>query len=362
MKAKAKGKGKWNAKAKAFRRGCGAGVLALLCAMMPLGGCAAPAPAPESVSETRLLMDTVCTITLYGQNADRPLLTECLDLCFSYETLLSRTWEGSDIWRINHAGGQPVDVDPRTAEVLRAALAFGDLSGGMFDITIGRVSSLWAFGGGGAGSGAVPPGDELEEALATVDYRQVTVSGNTVQLAQAEAWLDLGGIAKGYIADQLAAFLRERSVGGAVINLGGNVVTVGRKPDGSLWRVGVKEPFGEEGALLGILSTGEGSVVTSGIYERHFVEGGVHYHHILDPATGFPVQNDVVSVTVISENSMEGDALSTIFLLVGSEAALALLESLPGVTGALVLRGDGELIPWGEIAFESAPAHAKGTK
>jgi len=309
-------------------------------------GCAKKQP-PEPLSETRLLLDTVCTITIYDV-VDPALLTEALDLCAFYESLFSRTMEGSDVWRVNHAAGAPVAVDAATAELLRAGLAYGNLSGGMFDITIGRLCALWDF----SGAPAVPAPEKLAAARDTVDFRLATITDNTVQMIYAAAWLDLGGIAKGYIADMLAIFLKECGVASAVIDLGGNIVTVGLKPGGNLWRIGVEQPFSDRSELIGVLNTGEASIVTSGIYERQFTENGVLYHHILDPHTGLPVKSDIVSVTVVSESSTAGDAISTIIILLGSEKTAPLLAQVPGLMGAVMMLENGELLQYGDIDFQ----------
>ena len=303
--------------------------------------------APPPVSETQLLLDTVCTITLYGP-PDKSLITRTFDLCAEYEDLLSVTVEGSDIWRINHADGAAVSVSPQTAGVISVGLEYSGLSGGMFDITIGRLSALWDF----KNRTTVPPGTDIALALETVDYRQVSVEGDTVRSANPQARLDLGGIAKGYIADRLADFLRESGVKAAVIDLGGNVVVVGEKADGALWNVAIRYPFGNQGELLGVLATKEASVVTSGIYERQFEENGIIYHHILDPNTGMPVRSDIVSVTVISESSMIGDVTTTVALLLGSEKTANLVEQIPGFIGALLVLESGEIMQLGDISFQ----------
>ena len=312
---------------------------------LPLTGCHHE-HALQTLSETRLLLDTVCTVTLYD-TAESSLLAEALDMCAYYESLFSRTVEGSDIWRINNAGGTPVVVEEPTAALIQDALDYGTFSGGAFDITVGRLCALWDF----SGNPAVPVSEDLAAARDSVDYRQVSIVDSTVLLAHNESWLDLGGIAKGYIADQLADFLRERGVKSAIIDLGGNIVTVGLKPDGSLWRIGVEQPFSGRSEFIGSLSVGEASIVTSGIYERQFTENGVLYHHILDPKSGMPVQSDVVSVTIVSESSGAGDALSTIVLLLGSEKATPLLEQTPGLMGALLMLESGELLQYGDLDF-----------
>ncbi|MCL1975286.1 MAG: FAD:protein FMN transferase [Firmicutes bacterium] len=322
--------------------------LLLVLLVLSLSGCthnAAPAP----FSETRLLLDTVCTVTVYDE-ADKEWLKAVLDLCARYEALFSRTIEGSDIWRINNAKGAPVVVEEKTAELLQAGLDFSAFSGGFFDITVGRLCALWDFGG----NPSVPAAENLAEALATVDYRQVSISGTTVQLANDKTWLDVGGIAKGYIADQLAHFLKENGVKRALIDLGGNIVTVGRKPDGRPWHIGVEQPFSEHSELIGSLNVAEASVVTSGIYERQFIENNILYHHILDPVNGMPAESDVISATIISKSSAIGDALSTIVILVGSENAIPLLENNSDLQGAIFMLKSGELLQYGKVDFSSA--------
>jgi len=312
---------------------------------MPFTGCNRNEPA-EALSETRMLLDTVCTITVFDP-AGQPLIKEALDLCAEYEALFSRTVEGSDIWRINHAEGAPVTVAEQTAELLQAGLEYGVFSGGRFDITVGRLSVLWDFNG----SPAVPSPEDLAAARDTVDFRQVFIDGTTVRMGNEEARLDLGGIAKGYIADQLAAFLKERGVKSAIVDLGGNIVTVGVKPDNTLWRIGIEQPFSDRSEIVGSIDIGEASIVTSGIYERQFTENGVLYHHILDPATGMPSESDVVSVTIVSESSTVGDALSTIVILLGSEKSAPLLERTPGLMGAVLKLKSGALLQYGDIDF-----------
>ena len=319
---------------------------ALTALALLLSGCAAK-PAPQPASETRLLLDTVCTITIYDP-PDQALVSEAMDLCEKYNIMFSIAQEDGDVWRINHAGGAPVTVDPQTAELISLGLRYGDYSNGAFDITIGRVSTLWDF----SGHPSVPSASDLATALSTVDYRQVDVTGNTVRLNNPEAWIDLGGIAKGYIADQLAAFLKERGVKAAVIDLGGNVLIVGAKPDGSQWHVGIKQPFSTGSEIVGALTIGEASIVTSGIYERQFERDGVLYHHILDPSTGEPAKTDVVSATIVTESSVIGDAMSTIVILNGSVRAEGLLKDVPGYMGAILMLDDGQMVQFGDINFQ----------
>ena len=309
------------------------------------GGCARE-ESSKPIKETQLMLDTFCSITIYG-DGNRETLAEAFDLCAGYEAVFSKTVEGSDVWRINNAGGAPVEVSPETAEIIKIALEYGELSGGLFDITIGQVSSLWDF----SGKSELPSEHEIKNAIDSVDYRKASVEGNTVHLDDPHAQIDLGGIAKGYIADRLADFLRESGVGGAVIDLGGDIVVLGRKSDGSPWRVGVKRPFGDAGDYLGIVHTAEASIVSSGVYERGFEQDGTLYHHILDPFTGMPVSSDVIGATVVSDSSMVGDVLSTSIILMGSDAAATLFSEIPGFIGAIIVLEDGEVLQYGSIDF-----------
>jgi len=298
------------------------------------------------ISETRLLMDTVCTITIHG-DFDTGLLDEAFQLCVEYEALLSMTMEGSDVWRINHAGGEPVPVDPRTIEVINAGLVFGEFSGGLFDITIGRLSRLWDFGN----EQNVPSEAEIDAARSTVDYRQVLVSGDTVQLLDPDAWIDLGAIAKGYIAYKTAEFLVANNVSGALVDMGRDIVTIGSRHDGTPWRIAVQDPFGDASDWLGVLEVKWVSVLSSGIYERQFEKNGVIYHHILDPGTGMPVKSDVISATVITQTGVTGEGLSTLAILAGSERAQELFKRAHGFIGAVLVLDNGEVLKIGDIDF-----------
>jgi len=312
------------------------------------GGCDGGKSQKDPISDSRFILDTVCTISILGTQ-DRTLLNEAFNLCTEYEKMLSITVEGSDVWRINHAGGTPVTVAPETIELLRLGIYYAELSGGIFDITVGRLSTLWDY----SGKSGVPSGADLAFALDTVDFRGIHIEGNTVQLENPETWIDLGGIAKGYIADRISDFLREHGVPGAVIDLGGDIAIVGAKPDGSPWRIGVRQPFGEISDLLGAVSLGESSIVSSGIYERKFEENGIIYHHILDTNTGMPARSDIISATVVADSTVVGDIVSTIVIIAGSGAAAKLLDQTPGFIGALLVLDNGELLQYGDLDFDA---------
>ena len=288
--------------------------LLLLCLL--LLGCTTPR---VPVSEVTFACDTVVTVTAY---AKRTIVEEAVAYCEELEKVLSRTVEGSDVWNINHADGKPVAVSDETRDVLTLALAVAAQSNGAFDPTIAGASTLWDFD---ADQPVLPDPALLSEAVRHIDYRKVQIDGNTVTLPK-DMQLDLGGVAKGYIADRVAHFLRERGVTSALLDMGGNIVAIGTKPNGEQWTVAVRDPFGTPQDYLEILQVCDQAVVTSGNYERCFVLDGVLYHHILDPKTGMPVQNGTASVTIIAESSALADALTTACFVLGEKDAQALLE------------------------------------
>lgn len=283
----------------------------------------------EAVSRTEFCLNTTCTIIVYDMDEEEAeeILQEAFDTVRDYENMMSRTIEGSDIYRINHGDGQPVEVSDETAEVIALGIYMGDISGGMFDITIGEVTELWNFSGD---SPSVPEEEDIQSALKSVDYRDISLDGNTVVMKNPNASIDLGGIAKGYIADRIGDFLEENGVERGIINLGGNVVTIGSKGDETLWNIGIERPYSDRTEIAGYVGAEDETVVTSGIYERKFEENGTVYHHIIDPETGYPRDTDLESVTLKAEkgNSALCDGLSTICLMYGSEKAMEFIERM----------------------------------
>ena len=291
------------------------------------------------ITDTDFYFDTVVTLTLYDTD-DSSILDDCFQEMARYESLLSRTREGSDIWKINHSHGEAVEVSDSTIELLKLALQYSKRSEGVFDPTISSVVSLWNFTENP--EKLLPDQKEIDEALSHVDYRNIQIDGNTVTLLDPAASLDLGGIAKGYIADQLKAFLTDKGITSALINLGGNNLALGTKPNKQPWKIGIQKPFGKTSELVTVLSVDGQSVVTSGNYERYFEKDGQIYHHILDTKTGYPIQNHLQGVTILSDSSAEGDALSTTCFALGLEKGMELIETLPNVE-ALFITDDGAL-------------------
>lgn len=308
-------------------------LLCLLAACLPAlcAGCAPVKEAPK-VSEVGFYLDTVITLTAYTE--DGQVLKDALAECGRYERLLSRTVRGSDVWNLNHAGGQPVEVSEDTLAILRCAQEISRLSDGAFDVTIAPVSTLWDFTSGEA---KLPDREKLERAAALVDYTKVRMDGNRAALPEG-MMIDLGGIAKGYIADRVREYLEKRGVRHAILSFGGNIVAIGKKPDGGDWKVGIQDIDRPTGEIMLVSRNSGGSTVTSGIYERGFELDGVRYHHILSPEDGMPVQNGLASVTIFSEDSMEGDALATAAFVLGPEKGMAMINSLDGVEAAFIFR------------------------
>lgn len=270
------------------------------------------------LSSTQIMMDTVVTIRLYDGNDD--VLSGAMKLCKRYENLLSRTVEDSDIYKINHSNGQPVEVSDDTAELLRTALDIAEKSNGAFDPTVLPLVELWDV----TNSKTVPPITEIQTALQSVGYKSVVLNGNTVTLKNG-ARLDLGGIAKGFIADKLKIYLKESGVKSAIINLGGNTLLVGDK-NGNDFSVGVQKPFGKQNELSATVYISDKTAVTSGVYQRYFEQDGKIYHHIIDPKTGHPTDNGISAVTVLTDSSTIADGLSTACLILGIEKGTELAK------------------------------------
>lgn len=288
------------------------------------------------ISDTAFKLNTVVTVTLYD-SSDQNLLAEAISLCDKYENLFSRTLPSSELYQLNH-GLLPQEngffcISPEMTELLTAALSYCEKSGGAFDITIGPVSALWDFT---SEEKRIPSDDELLAALPLVDYRNVIVKENRVRFLQEGMQLDLGAIAKGYIADKIKEFLLEHGVESAVINLGGNVLCVGEKPDGNAFEIGIQKPFANRSETVSSVSVRDKSVVSSGIYERSFEKDGKFYHHLLNPKTGYPYDNSLVSVTILSEKSVDGDGLSTACFSLGLEEGMKLIETLPDTEAVFI--------------------------
>ena len=289
------------------------------------GGCA-----PRWNTALGYYFDTF--VSLQGR-CKESVLQEALQECARYEALLSKNRQDSDVWRLNHAQGERVPVSEETRAILSMAQEVSEASHGWFDVTIAPASALWDFK---AEAPALPEAAALAEAAALVDYTQVTIAPAGVRLGEGQS-IDLGGIAKGYVADALVSFLADRGVTDALVNIGGNVKALGQNERRGPWQVAIQDPAGQYGSGVGVVSLPSGySLVTSGVYERGFDLDGVRYHHILDPHTGYPIQNGVASVSILAQSSLLADALSTACFALGAEEGLALAAAY-GVEAFFIL-------------------------
>jgi len=281
----------------------------------------------EAHSENQFLMGTVCIITLYnGESLD--IFNNAFKVIEEEDLLMSLQKGNSELSRLNSSSGiSAVSVSEDTFNVIRSSLNYSKISRGAFDPTIAPLVELWGIGEGH--DGRVPPSDEIESMKNLTDYRKVELSDNKeVFLKDRGMKIDLGGIAKGYIADKVKEFLVSNNVKQGIINLGGNIVVIGSKPGKQPWKIGIQDPFESRGNHIGIVEVIDKTIVTSGIYERFFYSEGKRYHHILDPETGYPVENDLASVTIISEMSIDADALSTSLFVLGVEEGIELIDSI----------------------------------
>ena len=293
-------------------------------------GCGDKGSGGEPVTKSDFCLDTSCDISIYDITGGEG--EEILDGAFKeirqYEKILSRTVSGSDVDKINKASGKPVKVSEDTYDVLELGLEIGRLSGGRFDITVGRLTELWDFK---SDDPKLPQQKEIDKALETVGYENVKLTeGDTVTLADPDAEIDLGGIAKGYIADRVTEYLEQQGVERAIINLGGNVCVIGSKADDTPWNIGIERPYSDRTELIGSVKVSDATVVTSGIYERMFKKNGRTYHHVLDPETGYPAETDLEAVTITAKKGYSAycDGLSTTCLMLGRDKATALIEKL----------------------------------
>ncbi|MBR2088516.1 MAG: FAD:protein FMN transferase [Oscillospiraceae bacterium] len=309
---------------------------AILAAALLLTGCGSQKPA-EAHTTGLFAMDTYMELKVWCPDGELVLQTAS-DRISELESTFSVTIPDSDISRLNHANGQPVEVSADTAKVIEKGIEMGDASGGALDISLYPVLQAWGFT---AEEKHVPPKETIQALLQNVDYTKIRAEGQTITLPQ-DMQIDLGALAKGYTSDEVIQIFRENGAESAIVSLGGNVQTLGRKPDGSQWRVGIVNPF-VPSENLGVLDIEDRAVITSGNYERYFEENGVRYWHILDRADGQPADNGLVSVTVVGSSGLECDALSTALFVEGTERAAAHWRR-DGGFDMLLVTDDGRLL------------------
>lgn len=295
----------------------------------------------EPISRSAFLLNTFVNITLYDSQ-DESLLDRCIEMCQEYENRFSKTIEGSELYQLNHrdAGETTFTLSDDMAAMIAEGLHYSELSSGAYDLTIEPLSSLWNFT---SEDPVIPSKDAIAAAAARVNWQNIRLDGNTLTFLSPDTTIDLGSIAKGYIADRLKEYLTESGVKSAIINLGGNVLCIGRRNSHQPFRIGLQKPFADYATVFADLNIDDMSVVSSGVYERHFEENGVNYHHLLNPKTGYPYQNGLIAVTIVSPRSVDGDVLSTTCFSMGLEKGLELANSLDNIY-AYFITDDYELI------------------
>lgn len=310
-----------------------------LAATLTLSGCSdrdATTITPER--RTELALGTAVTISVHDTVSE-----ETLDAVFArvdeIEAKMSASetdYSSTEVLSVNRAAGRrPVQVSPDTFGVVVRALEMSRRTAGAFDVSVNPLVKLWGIGTDYA---RVPTDDEIRLTADLVDYQRVRIDPyeRTVYLPTPGMGIDVGGIAKGYAADEAAQMLRDAGVQHALLDFGGNIYALGYKPDGSSWRIGIQVPFSTRGEYLGIVTVNDAAVVTSGVYERYFEVDGVLYHHILDTRTGRPARNGLLSVTILTAESMEADALSTAVFALGLERGYRFVENFYGVEAIFV--------------------------
>lgn len=308
----------------------------VMCTIL-FSGCSKSTSNPEPLSKTELVIGTVCTITLYDHQ-DEKIINKAFDRLSELEDILSINKTGTELDEVNNnAGIKPVKVTQDTLNVVKKGLEYSKISNGALDITVGPLVKLWGIG---TDSARVPSEEELDIAKSLIDYNllQIDEDNNTIYLEKEGMIIDLGAIAKGYAADEVAKILKDNKVNNAIIDLGGNILALGEKSDGSPWKVGIQNPEKARNDTIGFVSVKDKSIVTSGVYERHFEADGHNYHHILNPDSGFPYENEILGVSIISDKSIDGDSLSTTLFALGIEKGLELVNNTPGVDALFITK------------------------
>lgn len=292
-------------------------------------------PAKSFIEKQFYVLGTIISLKVYGNKAEKAII-EAVTKLYEIDDKMSVFKESSEISAINkRAGISPVNVSEETFYVVEKAVNYSVLSMGTYDPTIRPVIDLWGFG---RGKHLIPDNKTLTSKLQLVNFKDILLDkkAGTIMLRQEGQSLDLGGIAKGYAADAVSYVLRKNRIKKAIIDLGGNIYAYGKRPDNSLWSIGIQDPLNNTGVYIGAIQASNKSVVTSGNYERFFTSGGKRYHHIIDPRTGYPAESGIISSTIISDHSIDADGLSTPTLIMGLENSTNLVNLVPGVDAAFI--------------------------
>lgn len=313
-----------------------------LCLLLCLTGCSEP-----KVTKQIFAMDTFMELTAYGKNAE-PALGGVINTINQYSLELDPEVESSAVYALNHADGSAVTLDPVIADMLTTAKQVWEQTGGALDLTVYPIVKAWGFIDS---AHTVPAAEEIDVLKSVPCFEAVDIDIHTVTMP-AGAEISFGAVAKGALAERSKLILRDYGIESAFLSLGGNVQTVGLKPDGSKWRIGVQDPKNLSG-YLGIVSIGELAAVTSGSYQRYFEQDGRLYHHIIDPSTAAPAESGLVSVTILCDSGTMADCLSTSMFILGEQAAIDYRSTYGGFDMILVTEDD-RVVVCGDVEFEES--------
>lgn len=291
----------------------------------------------EPITKTRLIMGTIVDISIY-ENVKEEIFKDAFDRLKDIENKMSINLNTSEIMNVNNnSGKKEVPVSSDTFYVVEKGLDYSNLSNGRFDITIGPLVKIWGIGTDNA---KVPKDEDINNTLNLINYNNVALNKKNkgIFLKKENMIVDLGAIAKGYAADEVYHLLKKKGIKHAIINIGGNVFTLGNNPKGMPWQIGIQDPLSPRGNYVGIVKGSDMSVVSSGIYERFIEFNGKQYHHILDTKSGYPVENNLMSVTIVNKSSIDGDGLSTTAFALGLEEGLKLIESLKNTEAIFITK------------------------
>ena len=313
--------------------------LALFLSSLVLPGCA---KVKHPISKTGIYFDTLITITLYENNSSE-LIDNCFKLAEKYENLLSKTVINSDVYKINNSYNEWINIDKNTYDVIKTGLQYEDLCDGRFSIVCGTLVDLWdvtnrkeMLDNNFDKSKILPSEEEINTAIMLCGKKNIEIDDNNlaVKVVTKGSKIDLGAVAKGFIADEMKSYLLSQGVENGIIQLGGNVLLIGNNPtkDNGLYTIGINEPFSEDNKVITAVNEKDVSIVTSGNYQRYFEYGGKKYHHIIDLTTGYPADTGLNSVTIICDKSIDADCLSTLCFLYGENDAKELLDTLNNQT------------------------------
>jgi thiamine biosynthesis lipoprotein len=291
----------------------------------------------QPVEKTEYMLGTICSIQVYDGNKEQAI-SSAFKRIKDIENKMSVNKDGTELDNVSdQAGKSYVKVSDDTLYVLERGKYYSDQSKGAFDITIGPLVKLWGIG---TDKARLPSIQEINEKKALVNYKDLIIDekNKKVMLNKAGMSLDLGGIAKGYAADEATRILKENGVKHAIVNLGGNVLAINNNPEGRPWTIGIQNPFDSRGDSLGTIDVTNKTVVTSGIYERFFEKDGKKYHHILNPFTGYPMDNSLASVTLVTNVSIDADAMTKNIFYKGIEKGPEYVKTLKGVDAIFVTK------------------------